>query len=157
VNGEIRIMPAPATGHGDIVERLFKLMLPQVDEREIRIRIAQFDLVIRRSPLVVRIPDLAMFEKGTIIEKDGRVHSAPQLVVEVLSPANTRRDREEKLADYAELGVPEAWIVSPEARTVEVLYLEEGRFRRVQLLAEGVLTPKHFPNVKVDIAAIWPE
>jgi hypothetical protein len=41
--------------------------------------------------------------------------------------------------------------------TVEVLYLEEGRLRRVQLLAEGILTPKHLPTVKVDIAAIWPE
>src|SRR5664279_423252 len=72
----------------------------------------------------LRIPDVAVFRKSTIVEQDGYIHSAPQLVVEVLSPGNTRRERERKLADYASLGVPEMWVVSPEARTVEVLYLE---------------------------------
>jgi Uma2 family endonuclease len=157
VNGEIRIMPAPNCSHTEIVENLHRLVSSQVDWRKVWTVASQFDLIIRLHPLTARVPDLAVFDKGTIIRGDGRIHSAPQLVVEVLSPSNTRREREEKLADYASLGVPEAWIVSPEARTVEVLYLEDGRLRRVQLLAEGILTPRHFPTVKVDIAAIWPE
>jgi Uma2 family endonuclease len=157
VNRKIRSMPSPACSHGDIVEGLYDLIQRQVDKREVRIRIVQFDLVIRLDPLTVRIPDLATFETATEVQRDGRIHSAPQLVVEVLSPSNTRREREEKLADYAFLGVPEAWVISPEARSVEVLYLEAARLRRVQLLAEGILIPKHFPSVKVDIAAIWPE
>ncbi|MGO9260394.1 MAG: Uma2 family endonuclease [Bryobacteraceae bacterium] len=157
VNGEIRIMPAPKLSHSDIIDNLHRLISSQVDWRKVWTVASQFDLIIRLHPLTARVPDLAVFEKGTIIREDGRIHSAPQLVVEVLSPANTRREREEKLADYASLGVPEVWDVSPEARTVEVLYLEEGRLRRGQLLAEGILAPKHFPTVKVDIAAIWPE
>ena len=48
-----------------------------------------------------RVPDLAVFQASTIVEQDGYIHSAPQLAVEVLSPANTRREREEKLNDYA--------------------------------------------------------
>jgi Uma2 family endonuclease len=158
VKGEIRIMPAPNCSHTEIVENLHRLIASQVDWRRVWTVASQFDLIIRLHPLTARVPDLAVFEKGTIIREDGRIHSAPQLVVEVLSPSNTRREREEKLADYAALGVPEAWIVSPEARTVEVLYLEEGRLRQVQVLAtQGILTPKHFPAVMVDIAAIWPE
>jgi len=157
INGEIRIMSSPAWSHCEIVDSIRDLILPQTDKRSVRVTTSLFDLVIRMDPLVVRVPDLAVFERSTIIEKDGRIRSAPQLVVEVLSPSNTRREREEKLADYALIGVPEAWIVSPEGRTVEVLHLEEGRFRRVQVLAEGVLTPKHFPEMKVDIARIWPE
>ena len=74
------------------------------------------------------MPDLAVFDRKSMVERDGHVHSAPQLLVEVLSPANTRREREEKLADYAEIGVPEVWVISPEPRTVEVLYLED-RYR----------------------------
>jgi len=85
------------------------------------------------------------------------MHSAPQLVVEVLSPANRRREREEKLADYATIGVPEVWVISPEARTVEVLYLEEGYLHSSHILARGTLTPKLFPQVTVDIASIWPD
>jgi Uma2 family endonuclease len=92
-----------------------------------------------------------------MIERDGYVHSAPQLVVEVLSPGNTRRERERKLADYASLGVPEMWVVSPEARTVEVLYLESGFLRSALILAQGVLEPKQFPGVQIQIAGIWPD
>ena len=157
VNGEIRIMPSPTWSHCEIVDNVRDPILSQVDKREIRVTTSHFDLIIRLNPLTVRVPDLAVFEKRTIVQESGRIHSAPQLVVEVLSPSDTRREREEKLADYASLGVPEVWVVAPQGMTVEVLYLEEGRLRRVQLLAEGILTPKHFPNVRVDIAAIWPE
>jgi len=53
--------------------------------------------------------------------------------------------------------VPEVWILSYEARTVEVLYLENGQFIRHAILAEGVLEPKFFPDVQIDIAEIWPD
>ena len=77
--------------------------------------------------------------------------------MEVRSPSNTRRERSEKLADYASIGVPEVWAFSPEDRTVEVLYLEDGQYRRHALLTGGVLRPKSFPNVEVPISEIWPE
>ena len=51
----------------------------------------------------------------------------------------------------------EVSIVSPEARTVEVLLLEGGHFHRSQILADGLLQPKLFPQVQVDIARIWPD
>jgi Uma2 family endonuclease len=47
----------------------------------------------------------------------------PDLVVEVLSPSNTRRDIEGKLEDYQRIGVKECWLVSPEAETTEVVSL----------------------------------
>jgi Uma2 family endonuclease len=43
------------------------------------------------------------------------------------------------------------------ARTVEVLVLESGQFRRSALLAEGILKPACFPNVQIDITQIWPD
>jgi Uma2 family endonuclease len=51
----------------------------------------------------------------------------------------------------------EMWVVSPEARTVEVRYLENGFLRRAQALTQGVLEPKHFPGVQIHIAEIWPD
>jgi Uma2 family endonuclease len=157
VNGEIRIISPPKWTHARIVVQINTLISAQVDERKVMVVPAQFGLIIGRDPLTSRVPDLAVFETRTIVEEDGSIHSAPQLVVEVLSPANTRPKIEEKLADYTSLGVPEAWLFSPEARTVEVLYLENGRLIRAQILAEGTLTPKYFPQVKVEIAKVWPE
>ena len=98
-----------------------------------------------------------MLDAATMVEEDGNIHSAPQLLVEVLSPANTRREREGKLGDYAAIGVPEVRVISPEARTVEVLYLAGGYLRPAQILREGILSPRHFPAVQIDIAQIWPD
>jgi Uma2 family endonuclease len=78
-------------------------------------------------------------------------------VVEVLSPANTRAERAEKLRDYEELGIPEVWILSPEARTFEVLQLMNGKLRTVRVLTQGQLSPQRFPDVAVDILSIWPD
>jgi Uma2 family endonuclease len=157
VNGEIRIMPAPAWKHHRIIERTCRAIESQVDTGTFSFAEGGFDLIIRKAPLTCRIPDLAVFDMTTLVEQDGHIHSAPQLLVEVLSPANTRREREEKLADYASPGVPEVWVISPEARTVEVLNWEDGYLRSAQILSHGTLTPKLFPNVTVDIASIWPD
>ena len=79
------------------------------------------------------------------------------MVVEVLSPANTRAERTEKLADYESLGVPEVWVVSPEAQTVEVMLFKEGRLGTAALLREGPLMPAQFPGAAINIASIWPQ
>jgi Uma2 family endonuclease len=128
-----------------------------LDPDRVLVHDSQFGLIISKQPLTSRVPDLAVFKSDTIVERDGYIHSAPQLVVEVLSPANTRRGREEKIDDYASIGVPEVWVVSPEGGTVEILYLAEGYLRSAQVMREGVLTPRHFPGVQVEIARIWPE
>jgi Uma2 family endonuclease len=153
VNGEIRITPPQKWVHGETVENVRDALSDQLDRRKFRVITAQFGLVIRKAPLTSRVPDLAVLERSTIIEQDGYVHSAPQLVAEVLSPDERI---EAKLADYASLGVPEVWVVSPEARTAEVLHLENGHLRSVGAAADGALTPRLFPHVAVGIASLWP-
>jgi Uma2 family endonuclease len=157
VNGEIRIMPPAKWKHAWIIERTHRALNGQLDLDRCAVVTGSFGLVIRKAPLTSRVPDLAVFDLTTLVEQDGYLHSAPQLLVEVLSPSNTRREREEKLGDYAEIGVPEVWVISPEARTVEVLYLEDRYLRTACVLNSGILTPKLFPQVKVDIATIWPD
>ena len=87
----------------------------------------------------------------------GYVHSAPELAIEVLSPGNTRLERAEKLKDYESIGVPEVWVISPEALTVEVLLLKDGKLTTEALLRQGTLRPSHFPNAAIEIEAIWPK
>ena len=156
VDGEIRIMPPAKLKHAMIVARLQSALLDQLDRKKFMVVTGSFGLVIRKQPLTSRVPDLAVFELSTLIEQDGYIHSAPQLLIEVWSPANTRRERAEKLADYSSLGVPEVWFFSPERGNVEVFYLENGSLRQSQVLTEGILKPKRFPGVQVDISGIWP-
>jgi hypothetical protein len=51
----------------------------------------------------------------------------------------------------------EDWLNMPEARTIEVLLVLEGKLRTVQVLTQGQLSPKLFPGVAIDVSAIWPD
>lgn len=156
VKGEIRKMPPNKIIRADVVENLSDLLKAQLDRKTVQVRVSTFGLVIRRDPVTTRVPDIAVFIRKNVVEQDGYIHSAPELVVEVLSPANTRAERTEKLTDYESLGVPEIWVVSPEAQTVEVMLLKEGRLTTTSLLREGQLRPGQFPGAAIDIASIWP-
>ena len=157
VNGEIRVMPPNKLPHPRVVQALSAAFHRQLDSKTTEFFSSTFGLVIRTEPLTCRSPDIAVFERSTMVEKDGYIHSGPQLAIEVLSPSETRKEFAEKLRDYESIGTAEVWLVSPEAATVEILYLEEGKLRRSSILAEGVLRPKHFPAVQIDIARIWPD
>ena len=157
VKGEIRKMPPNKWNHARIIEELARQLRAQLDPEAVFVVTSVFGLVIRRDPLTTRVPDMAVFIRENVVEQDGYIHSAPELAVEVLSPANTRVERTEELNDYESLGVPEVWVVSPEAQTVEVLLLNEGRLSTATLLREGQLRPSHFPAAIVDAASIWPK
>jgi Uma2 family endonuclease len=156
VNGEIRIMPPNKLPHPRIVDALTVAFHRQLDLSRTEFFSSTFGLVIRKEPLTCRSPDIAVFERATIVEKDGYIHSAPQLIIEVLSPSESPKEIAEKLRDYESIGVPEVWLFDPSSKTVEVLELQSGRLRRSALLAEGILEPKHFPTVQINIAEIWP-
>jgi Uma2 family endonuclease len=123
VKGEVRVMPPNKTIHGDVAEGLYDILKLQLDPKTKRVRISSFGLVIRRDPLTTREPNLAVFEKAKMVEIDGYFHSAPGLLVEVLSPGNTRVERDEKIRDFESLGVPELWVISTRKRTVEIMQL----------------------------------
>jgi len=157
VDGEIVGMPANKWSHQEIVAELHAILFAQFDRKLVRVAASVFGLVIRKEPLRVRTPDLAVFIRRNIVELDGYIHSAPELVVEVLSPRNTRKDMVRKTEDYESIGVPELWILSPEARSFEVLHLLDEKLRTTQIVNEGQLRPLRFPETVVDVASVWPD
>ena len=143
-------MPPAKDLHMRVLEKLVRVFLRQLDEAQYhRLFSEVMDLVIRTSPLTCREPDVAVFERSGMVEKDGYYHSAPQLAVEILSPSENRRMTERKLRDYESIGTPEAWVITPEARTVEILLIA-GRPppHAPRILAEGILKPRGFPTSK---------
>lgn len=137
------------------IDRLSELLRDKLDSRKVRIRAAIPAFVVRRDPFAFCSPDLAVILLADMIEEDGFLHSAPELVIEVLSPSNGRFSRKAKLEGYESMCVPEVWVLSPEAETVEILQLEDGRFRTTSVLRQGLLAPKLFPEAEIDVAAVW--
>ncbi len=64
-----------------------------------------------------------------IIQENG-LNGAPDLIVEIFSPATADRDRTYKRTLYARSRVFEYWLVDPDARTIEVLTLSEKDYQR---------------------------
>ncbi len=131
VDGVLLLPPAPTPDHQWIAQEIFISLRSFVNERDLGVVLmAPVDLLIQREPLRTRQPDiLYLSAERTGIRGRAQLRGLPfleippDLVVEVLSPSNTRRDIESKLEDYRRIGVRECWLVSPEAETIEVLHL----------------------------------
>ncbi len=72
-------------------------------------------------------PDLCVVCDTAKIDERGCV-GAPDFVVEILSPSNTKRELRDKYELYEESGVLEYWIVDPRGRTIMRYVRQEGRF-----------------------------
>ncbi len=134
VGGVMLMPPAPTPDHQWILMELAVRLMVFVNERDLGVVLpAPVDLLIQREPLRTRQPDilyLSAERTGVTGPAELRglqfLETPPDLVVEVLSPSKSRRDTEERLADYKRIGVLECWLVSPEAETIEVLHLSPG-------------------------------
>jgi Uma2 family endonuclease len=89
---------------------------------------------------------------------DGKLHAAPDLVVEVLSPGltNERRDREAKLKLYSRRGVLEYWIADWQRRQVEVFRRADAALQLTATLLEGdTLVSPLLPGFGLPLAALF--
>ena len=70
----------------------------------------------------VRGADVALVsrERWNAGDEDGYLLGSPELVIEVLSPSNTKAEMREKAALYLSTGCVEFWVVDPKRRTVSI-------------------------------------
>ena len=88
---------------------------------------------------------------AAIFGPDGKLHAAPELIIEVPSPgaANEKRDREAKLKLYSRRGVDEYWIVDWRQRRIEVFRREQAQLALAATLMESdILTTPLLPACK---------
>ena len=131
VDGVLLMPPAPTVDHQWVMSEIFLRLRGFVDDRDLGVVLmAPVDLLIQREPLRTRQPDiLYLSAERTGIRGRAELRGLqfleipPDLVVEVLSPSNTRHEIENKLADYRRIGVRECWQANPEAETIQVLRL----------------------------------
>lgn len=99
--------------------------------------------------------------------KGGSYSGVPKFIVETLSPSTAKRDRAEKKDIYEKAGVEEYWIVTPQGKSVEIYYLEDGRYNLQQSYilqedkeddhynAETEICLKAFPYIKMVLRDIF--
>ncbi len=155
IDGVAYVTPAPRPRHGRISQNL-NYMLEQF------VRSADIGWVFT-APVDVRLsdhdvvqPDLFVILRERLrIVGDVTVNDAPDLVAEILSPGTRDRDLGVKRDLYARAGVREYWVIDPEARTIEMLALRDGRYERISPDAAGVYRSALLPGLVLDPAAVF--
>jgi Uma2 family endonuclease len=123
--------------------------------------IANFAPGVIFSPKDAVAPDVIWISRERAargLRKDGKLHVAPELVAEVLSPGSTneRRDREVKLKLYAREGVEEYWLVDWRTRTVEIYRRTGDLLQLAQSLTDADrLTSPLLPGFAYLVRDLW--
>jgi Uma2 family endonuclease len=159
------IMNTPRWKHQRISKNMILLLTQFEEKAKLGLMLhAPFDIVIRQIPkLQTRQPDLLfishdLLEKGGGVPEEGPLEAGPELVVEILSPSETRRTIWDKLEDFRSIGVKECWLVSPQAETVEVLRLSPEGIDKVALYGHNeILHSEVFSELTVPLEKIFEE
>jgi len=84
------------------------------------------------------------------------ISQAPNWICEILSPSTARIDRVRKLPIYASWQVNHAWLIDPEARTLEVFRLETGHWLLLGAYADASrVRAEPFDAVEIDLFRLW--
>ncbi len=83
-----------------------------------------------------------------------RVLGTPDLVIEILSPGNKTRDRQQKRCRYEHAGTPELWLVDGDRKTI-TQFVHNGQRFAAPLVAKRSLRLAILPSVVIALADIW--
>lgn len=107
-----------------------------------------------------RKPDVAVYlgPDGSRLPRNGIVRVPPDIAVEVVSPTprDERRDRIEKMDEYAAFGVRFYWILDPLLQALEIFELSDGRYARAARATEGRLeTVPGCAGLRINLDELW--
>lgn len=133
LDGDIKMVPAPTTGHQRVLINLGVLLVTFVRQHNLgQVLTAPVDVVFGegKNREVVQ-PDLVFIshERKHIVAEE-EIRGGPDLVIEILSPGTEERDRGYKRSLYLRYGVREYWIVDPKAEAIEIYLPVEGGFQQ---------------------------
>jgi Uma2 family endonuclease len=153
-DGAIEVLPMPTDQHQSISQFIFLALRAFMQHIGGKVHYAPLRLQIR--PDKFREPDILLVRDAHDPRRQNRYWLGADLVVEIVSPDNPERDTVTKRADYAAAGIPEYWIVNPEAETVMVLtlagdsYADQGSFGRGTQATSALLA-----GFAVDVDALF--
>ena len=131
VKGKVYEMALAGGRHGNAAMNIGTLLNVHVRTNNLgRVFAAETGFIVGRNPDTVRAPDAAFVSLGRLDSADipeGFLAIIPDLIVEVVSPGDTRREVEEKVHDWLTTGVRLAWVIYPATRSATVYHhLNDG-------------------------------
>ena|SRR5581483_3179958 len=124
LDGALIEMSPPGWEHGYVMGNVYWALRSFVQGRDLGIVLAgDPGVILRRGPDTVLGPDVCFVAKGRLPE--GRLPKAffdliPDLIVEIVSPGDTRAEVEQKIQEWLQAGARLVWAVYPDTRSVAV-------------------------------------
>lgn len=160
IKGKIYAMsPAPSKKHQFILGNIYLILGNLYKKSSCKVCIAPFDVKLLNNKLstpdsqifsVVQ-PDIFIVCDETKLQKLA-CHGAPNLVIEILSPGNSKKEMGIKFDLYEENKVLEYWIVEPLNETVQIYSLQNEKYIGLKpFTVDDKIKSVLFPNLDFDI------
>jgi Uma2 family endonuclease len=163
INGEAYNMtPAPNRKHQTVSRELVVQIGNQLKGKTCEVYHAPFDVRLRmeneKEEDIKNIvqPDISVICDKNKLDEKGCLGS-PDLIIEIISPSTSRKDRKEKFHLYEQAGVNEYWLISPEDKIVQIFILgENGEYGRPKIYDGTHTVPfTAVNNVIIDLKTIF--
>ncbi|MDA8335558.1 MAG: Uma2 family endonuclease [Peptococcaceae bacterium] len=153
IGGRLIMTPSAKPIHQKVTGRLYSRIETFLEQNPIGEVLDDVDVHLEGK--VVR-PDILFFSEGRFdILSDTYPNTAPDLVVEVLSPSTENHDIVTKTQLYYDNGVREYWIVSPIEKWVQVLVVGDRGWILKALNQEDILSTPLLPGLEIKLKAIF--
>ena len=161
--GRIFKLSVPNTKHQDLSRNILVPIALFLKKKSCKIFAAPFDVRLpvknrKKDDEVTTVvqPDICVICDESKIDSRGCC-GAPDLVVEILSPGNSKKEIRLKHELYEEAAVKEYWIVNPEEENIVVFVLnEEGKFSGLNMYAsDDTIQSFAVPGLNINVSEIF--
>lgn len=135
----LKMSPAPSPTHQRIARKLSLNLGNFFNGKSCEMFFAPFDVRLPNKTgeiITVVQPDLCVICDRNKIDDKGCL-GAPDLVIEILSPGNSKKEMNLKFNLYEEAGISEYWVVDSSEKFILIYSLENGEYISRKPIAEG--------------------
>ena len=158
-----KMSPAPSMYHQKVSRDLTGILWNNFKQHPCNLFVAPFDVRLLNSKkskkdsevYTVVQPDLCVICDESKLDSRGAI-GAPDLMIEILSPGNSKKEMSHKYELYQEAGVLEYWIVNLVDKTIFIYTLKDGIFIGQQpLIEESKMESPLFPQLDFTLSEIF--
>ena len=160
IYGALRVADAPLPRHQAAVGDFYLALTSHVRARRLgKIWLSPIDVILDDAQALILQPDLLFISNERSEILTDRIHGAPDLVLEVLSPYPRIGHVDERVGWFAQYGVRECWLLHQLERRLDVLRFAEGTIAARESFDENTaIRSAVLPEFNQTIGAIlsWP-
>src|SRR5690554_1200739 len=128
-----KMTAAPNRIHQKVVAKLFYLLYGFLEGKPCEVYTAPFDVRLPKTTTnnediyTVVQPDICVICDKSKLDEAGCI-GAPDLIVEILSPGDNKKELKNKYEVYQESGVKEYWVIHPSEQTLLIYSLKNDDY-----------------------------